>query len=155
MIGIYAGRFQPFHLGHFEAIEYILNKCDETFICICSKKGDNPLDDRNSFTYEERRNMMVYFKRKVHFRHICDQESDEEWARVIEKEMPKGRKVSFTNNPKTRKAFQNHKYEVNPIPVKHDGLSATTIRKLIIRNEKWDHLVPQGTMTVIEEIRNV
>lgn len=155
MIGLYAGRFQPFHLGHFEAIEHILNKADETYVLICSKKGDNPLDDRNPFTYEERRNMMMYYKNRVHFRHIKDQDSDEEWTRVIEKEIPKGRKVSFTNNPRTKEAFTKHGYEVNPIPVKYNNLNATLIRKFIIRNENWQDLVPHGTVTIIKEVRNV
>lgn len=155
MIGIYAGRFQPFHLGHYQAIEHIISKCEETYVLICSKKGDNPLDDRNPFTYIERMDMMRVFGDRVHFRHICDQDSDSEWTRIIEETLPKGRKVCFTNNPRTRDAFRAHKYEVNPIPVKHDGLSATFIRTRIIRNEPWKSFVPLGTQTVVERIRNV
>ena len=154
MIIIYAGRFQPFHLGHFGAIEYMLTKGDEVYVLICSKRGDNPWDDRNPFTYEERRSMMRYFEGKVHFRHICDQENDEEWMRVINETIPKGRRVSFTNNPNTAKAFNSHKFEVQPIPVQERGLSATLIRKLIIRNDDWQCHVPHGTTNVIESIRN-
>lgn len=157
MIGIYAGRFQPFHNGHLGAINYITGKADETFVLICSKKGDNPLDDRNPFSFEERREMIELtlgkvFK-KVHFRHIKDQENDEEWTRVIEGEMPKGRKVSFTNNPHTATAFKEHGYEVLPIPVQENGISATLIRKLIIRNEPWKHLTPFGTIQIINDIQ--
>lgn len=152
MIGIYAGRFQPFHLGHYEAIQYILSQTDKVFILICSKKG-NLLDGLNPFTYAERMDMMIAFKDKVHFRHIEDQESDEEWARIIEETLPEGIKVSYTNNPRTAKAFELHKYEVNPIPVKQDGLSATFIRKRIIRNEAWKSFVPSGTVSVIEKIQ--
>lgn len=154
MIGIYAGRFQPFHYGHYGAIQHLLSKCDETFVLICSKKGENALDDRNPFTYEERKEMMKFFHGKVHFRHICDQENDAEWMRIINETLPKGRKVSFTNNPNTAKAFNAHKFEVQPIPIKEGGLSATLIRKLIIRNEDWQLHVPSGTIKVIEGIRN-
>ena len=157
MIGIYAGRFQPFHNGHLGAIKHIINKCDETYILICNKKGDNPWDDRNPFTFEERKNMIELTLGKayplVHFRNIKDQESDAEWTRVIETEMPKGRKVSFTNNPHTATAFRAHGYEVNQIPVQNDGLNATGIRKLIIRNEPWKQHVPFGTITVIDNIQ--
>ncbi len=157
MIGIYAGRFQPFHLGHLGSLEYIMSKADETFVLICSKKGDNPSDDRNPFSYEERKKMIelgIGLPPKVHFRHVKDQENDEEWTRIIEGEMPKGRKVSFSNNPATTKAFKEHGYESLPLPIKYNNLNATLIRKLIIRNDKWDHLVPQGTKTVIEAVRH-
>lgn len=153
MIGIYAGRFQPFHLGHYDAIEYLRSKCDEVYVFICSRKGDNPLDDKNPFTYEERRSMMRYFEGKVHFRHVKDQENDEEWTRIIKKTLPKGRLVSFTNNPHTAKAFKDHGFEVLPIPVQQEGLNATLIRKRIIRNETWNHFVPWGTILTIDEIR--
>lgn len=158
MIGIYAGRFQPFHLGHLSSLKHIMSKADETFVLICSRKGESPLDDKNPFEYEERRKMIelsLGLPPKVHFRHIKDQDNDEEWTRIIEGEMPKGRKVSFSNNPVTTKAFRDHGYESLPLPIKYDNLNATLIRKKIIRNEEWKHLVPQGTATVIEEIRNV
>jgi len=136
-----------------------MSKADETYVLICSKKGDNSLDDRNPFEYDERRKMIelsLGLPPKVHFRHIKDQENDEEWTRVIEKEMPKGRKVSFSNNPATTKAFREHKYESLPLPIKYDNLSATLIRKLIIRRQPWNHLVPDGTKNVIEGVwRNV
>lgn len=153
MIGIYAGRFQPFHLGHFDAIQHLLDRCDETFILICSKKGDNALDDKNPFTYEERKSMMVFYNGKVHFRHVCDQESNAEWTRVIEETLPKGRKVCFTNNPRTKEAFESSKFEVQLIPIKASGISATFVRKNIIRNDDWEILVPHGTISVIKKIR--
>ena len=132
-----------------------MSKADETFVLICSKQGDNPLDDRNPFSYEERRNMIELSigKNKVHFRHIEDQESDECWTNIINKEMPKGRKVSFTNNPNTKTAFKSHGYEVLPIPIKHNNLNATLIRKKIIRGEPWAQYVPNSTWCVINDIR--
>jgi nicotinamide-nucleotide adenylyltransferase len=143
-------------LGHLEAINYITSKCDETFVLICSKKGESPLDDRKPFEYEERKRMIelsMGLPPKVHFRHIKDQENDQEWTRVIEKEIPKGRIVSFSNNPHTTNAFKAHGYETQSIPIKYDNLNATLIRKLIIRNQTWDNLVPYGTLVVVNEIR--
>ncbi len=163
MIGLYAGRFQPFHLGHLGAIRHVMSECDDVYVLICSKQGANPLDDKNPFTFEERRQMMQLSNVfdndedmfRLHFRHICDQTSDEEWARVIEKETKDGEKVCYTNNPRTQDAFQAHGYNVKNIPVQQNGINASLIRKLIIRNEKWEHLVPDGTEQVIEDVRNV
>lgn len=157
MIGIYAGRFQPFHNGHLSAIKHIISKCDETYVLICSKKGDNPSDDRNPFTYEEREQMIrlsMGLPQLVHFRHIKDQENDAEWTRIIEGEMPKGRKISFSNNPHTTEAFKAHGYETRSLPIVYDTLSATIVRKCILRNEPWKQLVPAGTFNIITQIQN-
>lgn len=155
MIGIYAGRFQPFHLGHLNSLNHILSKAEETFVLICSK-SENHIDDRNPFTYEERKEMIsksLGIYRRVHFRHIKDQTDDREWARIIEKEIPKGRKVSFSNNPNTTKAFRLHGYESLPLPIKYEDINATLIRELIVTNKEYKHLIPQGTLTVIEDSR--
>lgn len=159
MIGIYAGRFQPFHKGHLGAINHLLGECDELFVLICSKVGDDPTDDRNPFSYEERKKMMEITLGDlewihIHFRHIEDQENDEEWTRVIEQEMPEGKKVSFSNNPNTTKAFKENGYETRSIPVKND-INATLIRKKIIRNESWITLVPTPVWYYIQKIRGL
>lgn len=91
--------------------------------------------------------------KKVHYRHICDQDSDKEWTRIIEETLPKGRIISWTNNPNTRRAFRDHGYQVNPIPIQAKGINATGIRKLIIRNEPWQEFVPFGTREIITKIR--
>jgi len=159
MIGIYAGRFQPFHKGHLGAINHILGECDELYVLICSKVGDSPLDDRNPFSYEERKKMMELALGDlewvhIHFIHIKDQENDSEWTRIIEQEMPKGEKVSFSNNPNTTKAFKENGYETRSIPATND-ITATLIRKKIIRNEAWITLVPTPVWYYIQTIRGI
>lgn len=158
MIGVYAGRFQPFHLGHLSAIKHITSICDETYVLICSKKGDSPTDDRNPFSYEEREQMIkrsMGLPQLVHYRHVCDQDNDQEWTRVIEGTLPKGRIISFSNNPHTTTAFKAHGYETRSLPIVYDNISATIIRKHIIRNEPWKHLVPAGTFDTITEIQTI
>ena len=159
MIGIYAGRFQPFHNGHLGAINHILGECDELYVLICSKVGDSPLDDRNPFAYEERKKMIELALGDlewipIHFKHIEDQENDSEWTKVIEQEMPKGEKVSFSNNPNTTKAFKANGYETRSIPTDIDT-TATLIRKKIIRNEAWITLVPTPVWYYIQTIRGL
>ncbi|TMI56005.1 nicotinamide-nucleotide adenylyltransferase, partial [Candidatus Bathyarchaeota archaeon] len=34
--GLYVGRFQPFHLGHLEAVRHILSKVDELVVVVGS-----------------------------------------------------------------------------------------------------------------------
>ena len=152
MLGLYAGRFQPFHLGHYYAIQHIQSKVDEVFVLICSKRDANPLDDKNPFTFAERQEMILQSFPNVCVFHIEDQENDKLWTQVIEGCIPSGDKISFSNNPNTLKAFEDHGYVTSSIPVKAQGLNATLVRKLIIRREPWEHLVPASTVDIIKGV---
>lgn len=152
MLGLYAGRFQPFHLGHYYAIQHIKSKVDKVFVLICSKRDINPLDDKNPFTFEERQEMILQSFPDICVFHIEDQENDTLWTKVIESYIPHDDKVSFSNNPNTIKAFEDHGYVTSEIPVKAQGLNATLVRKLIIRREPWEHLVPSSTVDVVRGV---
>ncbi|HLN89981.1 MAG TPA: adenylyltransferase/cytidyltransferase family protein, partial [Candidatus Binatia bacterium] len=50
--GLYVGRFQPFHLGHLDAIKYVLKEVDELVIVIGSAQYSH--NSNNPFTAGER-----------------------------------------------------------------------------------------------------
>src|SRR5437879_11900991 len=50
--GLYVGRFQPFHLGHLEAIRHILGQVDDLVIVVGSAQHSHTLE--NPFTAGER-----------------------------------------------------------------------------------------------------
>src|SRR3989337_2069484 len=50
--GLYVGRFQPFHLGHLDAIKEVLKAVDELVIAIGSAQYSHNLN--NPFTAGER-----------------------------------------------------------------------------------------------------
>lgn len=159
-IGLYTGRFQPFHLGHMEALKWIMSENDVVYVLVCSKVGESALDDRNPFTYAERVKMIGFGVpedklENVFFRHIKDQDNDKVWLDVINRQiLEKGEMVAYSNNPNTLKAFKDHNFKTKKIPIKHKNLNATLIRKLIIRNDpEWKKLVPDGTRSIINEIR--
>jgi len=54
--GLYVGRFQPFHLGHLEAVKHILHKIDELVIVVGSAQDSHTLE--NPFTAGERITMI-------------------------------------------------------------------------------------------------
>ncbi|MEM3596417.1 MAG: adenylyltransferase/cytidyltransferase family protein, partial [Candidatus Bathyarchaeia archaeon] len=56
MVGLYVGRFQPFHLGHLEVVRSILNRADELIIAIGSSQYSHTR--RNPFTAGERVTMI-------------------------------------------------------------------------------------------------
>ena len=55
-LGVYIGRFQPFHNGHLNTIKEALTKCDKLLIVIGST---NKKDSRNPFTYKQRADMIL------------------------------------------------------------------------------------------------
>ena len=54
MIGFLIGRFQPFHLGHLEAIKFALSKVEHLHVGIGSSNKSH--EKRNPFTADERKN---------------------------------------------------------------------------------------------------
>ena len=57
MDGLLIGRFQPFHLGHLDAILFGLSRAENLFIGIGSSNRYN--EKKNPFSAEERREMIV------------------------------------------------------------------------------------------------
>ena len=57
MIGFLIGRFQPFHLGHLEAIKFALTKVEHLHVGIGSSNKSH--EKRNPFTADERKKMIL------------------------------------------------------------------------------------------------
>lgn len=55
-VGIYIGRFQPFHIGHLKTVETMLQKCEKVIISIGS--AHRAQDTKNPWTVEERIEMI-------------------------------------------------------------------------------------------------
>ena len=57
MIGFLICRFQPFHLGHLEAIKFALGKVEHLHVGIGSSNKSH--EERNPFTADERKKMIL------------------------------------------------------------------------------------------------
>ena len=56
-IGLYIGRFQPFHKGHKSVVETALKQCDKLVIAVGSSQEERT--KRNPFSYKEREQMIL------------------------------------------------------------------------------------------------
>lgn len=56
-LGVFIGRFQPFHHGHLKSVLSALESCEKLLIIIGSTHRARNV--RNPFTYEERRQMLI------------------------------------------------------------------------------------------------
>ena len=148
MDGLLIGRFQPFHLGHLDALRFALSKVDKLWIGLGS--SNKPLEKNNPISAEERKEMILSsidksMKQRIQIYFIPDLENHIKWIEFIATLVPKF-DVIFTNDELTRHLYSKRGVEVLSIPfVNRDILSGTNIRDMIISDQKWEDLVPEGT----------
>ena len=155
MNGFLIGRFQPFHLGHLEAINFALSKIDQLYIGIGSSNKSN--QPRNPFNAEERKQMIVTslnenILKRVSIYEIPDLDDHSKWTKSIDEIIP-NYDVVFSNDDFTRSLYEKRHIKVVPVVLKtREELSGTNIREKILTNNNWESLVPDGTRNVLLEI---
>jgi nicotinamide-nucleotide adenylyltransferase len=154
MNGLLIGRFQPFHLGHLEALRFALSKVDKLWVGLGS--SNQPSQKNNPFSAEQRKEMILssiddFMKEKISIYFIPDLDNHIKWIEKIDTIVPKF-DIIFSNDELTKHLYSKRSVEVTPIPfLKRGELSGTNIRDLIISDQKWDNLVPEGTKNFLEK----
>ncbi len=162
MRGLFIGRFQPFHLGHLKALEWISRQVDEIIIAIGS--ANVALTFRNPFTVGERIEMIFRTLRahkmmdRVYICSVPDTvgEAHTVWPAYLRHWCPKF-DIVFTNDPLSELCldFADIRHEEIPL-FDRDNLSGTHIRRLIaLRDDRWRELVPRQVEMYIEEIGGI
>ena len=155
MDGLLIGRFQPFHLGHLDAVLFGLSRAESLFICIGSSNKSN--ERKNPFSAKERREMIVTsiepsITDRIKIFDVPDVGDHEKWTFEIDKTIPKY-DIVFTNNEFTRTLFEKREISVISVILKdREKFSGTNIRNLIACDRNWRDLVPQGTRNVLDSI---
>ena len=155
MNGLLIGRFQPFHLGHLDAVLFGLARADSLSICIGSSNKYN--EKKNPFSAVERREMILSsiepsIVNRIKIFNIPDVANHEKWTFEIDQIVPKY-DVVFTNDEFTKTLFEKRQINVIQVMLKdREKFSGTNIRQLILDDKNWQDLVPQGTRTVLNKI---
>jgi nicotinamide-nucleotide adenylyltransferase len=153
MNGLLIGRFQPFHLGHLEALRFALSKVDKLWVGLGS--SNKPVEKNNPFTAEERKEMILSsiddsMKEKISIYFIPDVDNHVKWIEKIDTIVPKF-DIIFSNDELTKHLYSKRITQVVSIPfLNRDELSGTHIRDLIISDQKWEDLVPEGTKNFLK-----
>jgi len=160
--GLYIGRFQPFHKGHLQAVEYILKKVDELIIAIGSTQDSHEL--KNPFTAGERHYMIQSALLEAGIPHnkfyivsIPDIDRNAVWLAHLRTFCPPF-KVVFSNNPLVVRLTKEYGGTAKPerIPFFNRKMySATEVRRRIIEGENWEELVPPAVAKIIKEIEGI
>ena len=155
MDGLLVGRFQPFHLGHLDAVLFGLSRTENLFIGVGSSNKFN--EKKNPFSAEERKEMIISsiessMLGRVKIFEIPDVDNHEKWTFEIDQIVPKY-DIVFTNDEFTKTLFKKRQINVMPVVLKErEKFSGTNIRQLIIDDKNWQDLVPQGTRKVLDKL---
>ena len=164
MNGLLIGRFQPFHLGHLDAVLFGLSRVENLFIGIGSSNKSN--ERKNPFSAEERKEMIISsieptIINRIKIFGIPDVDDHEKWTFEIDQIVPKY-DIVFTNDEFTKTLFEKRQINVVPVILKdREKFSGTNIRQLIVDDKSWQDLVPHGTRKVLgnlnakERIKNL
>ncbi len=158
--GLYVGRFQPFHLGHLDAIKTVLKSVDELVIVIGSAQYSH--NTNNPFTAGERLVMIRHALQDAGVDHsrfwvvpVPDVHLHMLWVSALEGYTPRF-DVVFSNEPLTRRLFMEAGYKVKNIRFFERKIySSTLIREKMVKDESWTTLVPKAVAEFIGEIDGV
>ena len=158
--GLYVGRFQPFHLGHLEAIRIVLENVDELVIVIGSAQYSH--NSNNPFTAGERLVMVRHALEEAGVDYsrlwivpVPDVHLHMLWVSALEGYTPKFN-VVFSNEPLTRRLFMEKGYKVENIRfIERKDYNSTLVREKMLKDASWTTLVPKSVADFITEIDGV
>ena len=158
--GLYVGRFQPFHLGHLEAIKKILEEVEELVVVIGSAQYSH--NKGNPFTAGERlvmiRNALEEAKvdsSRVWIVPVPDVHLHMMWVSALEGYTPKFQ-IVYSNEPLTKRLFMEAGYRVKGVPFFERQLySSTIVREKMLLDDSWRTLVPKTVSEFILDIDGV
>ncbi len=156
-VGLFIGRFQPFHNGHLSAVKYALKRVRLLYIIVGSSQKSH--ESRNPFTAGERiimiRNALMGEKidpSRYLIVPIPDAVGHAVWTAFIDQVVPDYDLV-FSNDRLTFELFKEKGAKTVEVPLKMRAqLSATEVRRRIATGENWKELVPQATAEIVRKI---
>jgi len=155
--GLYVGRFQPFHLGHLEAVKYVLGRVDELIIVVGSAQHSHTID--NPFTAGERITMIRLALKQAGIKGdlftvipLPDDEFHKVWVSHLLSQTPSFDLV-FTNEPLTFRLLKEAGLRVERIPLfNRTKFTSTEVRKRMLTGGAWQELLPKSVATYLKQI---
>lgn len=156
-VGLFIGRFQPFHFGHLSTVKYALENVRLLYILVGSSQKSHEM--RNPFTAGERIIMVRNALReegidpsRYLILPIPDAVGHSVWTAFIDQVVPQY-EIVYSNDRLTLQLFREKGVEVTEPPLyRRSTFSATEVRRRIAAGEDWRKLVPKSVAKVIEGI---
>jgi nicotinamide-nucleotide adenylyltransferase len=157
--GLVVGRFQPFHEGHAQLVEKIVDDVDELVFGIGSAGDSHTV--RNPFTAGERIMMATKsieamdIDTTVYTVPIEDLNRNSVWVSHVKSMSPRF-DIAYSNNPLVVQLFTEAGVEVRQTPMfNRDVLKGSEIRERMVEDEDWEPHVPDAVVEVVEEIDGI
>lgn len=158
-VGLFIGRFQPFHLGHLATVKFALGKVKLLVIVVGSAQKSH--EPRNPFTAGERVLMIkaaLDADREIDPKAILiipvpDVEVHSLWTKQVDMLVPEY-DVVIANDPFTLLLFKERGVQVIEAPlINRKGFEATAIREKMAKGDNsWVKLVPQEVAKIIKKL---
>ena len=152
------GRFQPLHNGHMEVLCRCASESEHLVVGSGSAQYSHHPD--NPFTAGERYLMIHNALEDEGITNYSivpmeDLNRYSVWVAHVVSMSPPFKRV-YTNNPLTKRLFQEAGFEVRNSPLCHrEVYSGTEIRRRIVADEEWRSLIPKAVAEVIDDIDGV
>ncbi len=155
---LYIGRFQPFHLGHLDAIKQALAQNDFLYIGIGSTQAN--FRPNNPFTTGERFQMIEAALEEAKIPHskynivaIPNIDNYALWPFHVIQNLPPFQKI-YTGSEVVRELFESTNallkkpYQVVTVK-KQLKITSTEVRARMLKAKKWDQLVPKSVAKLL------
>jgi nicotinamide-nucleotide adenylyltransferase len=146
-VGLFVGRFQPFHSGHLAAVKYALKRVNYLYIVVGSAQRSHERD--NPFTAGERIMMIKAALdeagvdgRRWMLIPVHDAESHSVWTATLRSTVPKF-DIVFSNDTLTIRLL------------KEEGIDVVPIRARILERRDWEKLVPPAVARLVKDLDGV
>lgn len=154
--GLFVGRFQPFHMGHLHAIEYILKDVEEIVIGVASIESNFTWND--PFTCGERIEMIwssldQAFRQRCLIVPIANLPNNRMWPSYVIQLLPCFH-IAFTNNILQIILMDSYGIPTRPIEfIKRNEFQGNEIRSLLLeKSDLWVERVPPPVTTILKRI---
>ncbi|MFW9857037.1 MAG: nicotinamide-nucleotide adenylyltransferase [Candidatus Thorarchaeota archaeon] len=157
---LFVGRFNPFHLGHLQAVEEILAQAEEVIIVVGSTQESHTFS--NPFTAGERVLMINEALKEAHVSldriYVVTVPDIHYYSLYVEhlRSYCPPFDVAYSNNPRMKRLFTEA-----GILVKSTGdfnrkqLQGTRIREYMVKNDEWERFLPPAVVKVIKSLNGI
>ncbi len=143
MKALFIGRFQPFHIGHYKMVKYLLENYDKVIVVVGSSQ--ECLTKQNPFSANERRTMIhLCFPNasKLEIISLTDVSNDDLWVTHLSSNVPEFDHI-YSNNDLVIRLFKEKGIEVKGMFFDRHKLEGKKIRGLLKKGEGKDLLPPE------------
>ena len=155
---LFIGRFQPFHKGHLSVIkDYILKENDRVIIVIGSAEKNylpqNPLTAGERYTLiDEALREAKIPASKYSIIPVRNVNNYALWVNHVNSYVPEYQKL-YTGSQLVKACYENTPIKPQIIHLDRNliPISASEIREAILKNEKWENLVPKAIAKKMKE----